>query len=1079
MKLRNFRKYSLAVLFITFTMSLFGQTRMTASNDAGDMAVQSDINDYVAETNVGVRSLTPTPQLAMSSSDYPVTAGDVFTLAFAAGTTPVTYTISLDSTYKFRVANLAVLNVQGWTFVQLKKQVEDIVSKNYPLSGVQFVLVSPAVFSVTVNGEVKQTEIKESWALTRLSSVVSGTFTKYSSNRDITITSANGKKRTYDLFKASRLGDLSQDPYVRPGDVITVNRIKRKVTLSGAVERPGTYELMKDENLKELIEYYGGGLTDLADTSRISLNRYIEGNEGDSGKTIYLNEKDINSGFVLNNRDYVYIAGLTSEKHYITIEGIIDAPITGDVYKDSDRNPNTLLKRAITFLPGTNYANFIRTNKGIFNNYSDLANIYIERNDSQLWIDAEKVIYDATYVSEYFVEDGDIMHVPFQQAYNTIFVTGEVVQSFERTAWPMVRLSTVLRTDALDASETNSPILTNYSSVRNVEVTSIDGTKKVYDLFKAKRFGDMSQNPYIKAGETVTVKRVERKVTINGAVERPDVYELLEGENLKELVEYYGGGLTDLADTSRISLNRYIEGNEGDSGKTIYLNEKDIDSGFVLNNRDSVYIAGLTSEKHYITVEGIIDTPITGEVYRDSDRNPNTLLKRAITFLPGTNYANFIRANKGIFNSYSDLANIYIERNDSQLWIDAEKVIYDATYVSEYFVEDEDIMHVPFQQAYNTIFVTGEVVQSFERTAWPMVRLSTILKTDALDASEINSPILTNYSSVRNVEVTSIDGTKKVYDLFKAKRFGDMSQNPYIKAGETVTVKRVERKVTIRGAVERPDVYELLEGENLKELVDYYGGGLSDFADTSRIELIRYNTSDKNSNTVYLTEKNIEENLELKDHDSVLITAITDLRPVMFIEGALSSAESEKAVAVAEMDKLTVRFDNDTNYAYLIRRYAKYFASTADLDHAYIIRGNTTIQIDINKILYDRSYFSDEIVQPYDLLRIPFKLNYVTVSGAVQNPGRYPYIPDRDWEYYIGLAGGFIETKNIGSSVEIRDVNGNKLSKKDTILPETTINAKSDRLTYLINQNVTPWLTIITSLCSSAAVVLSIIQLVK
>lgn len=789
------KKLTSIFLFSVMTVSLpvFAQSRMSASNDMAGISSESDISKFVSETSVGARSLTPTPQLAMSSGDYPVTAGDVYTLAFAAGTSPVTYTVSVDSTYKFRVANLAVLNVSGMTFLQLKKQVEDIVSKNYPLSGVQFVLMSPSVFQVTINGEVNQTQIKEAWALSRLSSIVRGCTTNYSSVRDIEITSAGGRKRTYDLFKAERLGDLSQDPYVRPGDTITLSRIKRKVTVSGAVERPGTYELMKGENLKDLIEVYGNGLTDLADPSRISLSRYMNGEEGDSGKTIYLQKKDITENYELFNHDSINVAGITSEKHYITVEGIIDTPTNGAVYNSADRNPNTLQKMAVTYLPGTNYANFVRAHKGMFNNYSDLANVYVERGEELLGIDAEKIIYNETFVSDYFVEDGDVMHVPFQQSYNTIFVTGEVVQSFERSAWPMVRLSSVLRTDALDASETNSPVLTDYASVRNVEITAVDGTKQVYDLFKAKRFGDISQNPYVKAGETVTVKRVARKVNVSGSVERPGLYELLEGENLKDLVEYYGGGLTD-------------------------------------------------------------------------------------------------------------------------------------------------------------------------------------------------------------------------------------------------------------------------------------------FADTDRIELVRHTLDGNVTNTMYLTGKNINENFLLENYDKIYISSENDLLPVMFIEGALKDAEKSSSVSVAEMDKKSVRYNDGINYAYLIRSQAASFASTADLENAYIVRGNTIIPIDINKILYDRSYFSEEIVQPYDTLRIPFKLYYVTVSGAVHNPGRYPFIPDRGWEYYIGLAGGFVETRNSGQAVKIFDAQGNKMSKNDTILPETTIEAKANRMSYSINTNVVPWLQIITTFISTIALVIGFMK---
>lgn len=152
----------------------------------------------------------------MSNADYMVTAGDVYSLTYAANGTAVSYTIAVDSTYRIRVSNLAVLDVSGKSYLTVKKQVEEIVQKNYPLSGVQFVLLNPATYKIVIKGEVTQTTERSVWALTRLSSVVSGITTPYSSVRDVTITSVNGKKRVYDLFKARREGDLSQNPYLRP-----------------------------------------------------------------------------------------------------------------------------------------------------------------------------------------------------------------------------------------------------------------------------------------------------------------------------------------------------------------------------------------------------------------------------------------------------------------------------------------------------------------------------------------------------------------------------------------------------------------------------------------------------------------------------------------------------------------------------------------------------------------------------------------------------------------------------------------------------------------------------------------------
>ncbi|MDE7392534.1 MAG: ligand-binding protein, partial [Treponemataceae bacterium] len=248
-----------------------GTSNVLRQNLTAANATTKTADDLSAESLRETFQLVADPRLAMSVPDYAVTAGDVYSLSFAMGTTPVVYTIPVDTTYRIRVANLGVLNCKGLTYSQLKTQVDSLVSKNYPMGGVQFVLTSPSTFLVSITGEVVQATERTAWALTRLSSFISDSLTDYSSTRNVTVISEDGGEKNFDLYKAQREGDFSQDPYLRPGDKIIINRYERRVTIDGAVERPGTYEILSDENLKALIEYYANGLQSLADISRTSL----------------------------------------------------------------------------------------------------------------------------------------------------------------------------------------------------------------------------------------------------------------------------------------------------------------------------------------------------------------------------------------------------------------------------------------------------------------------------------------------------------------------------------------------------------------------------------------------------------------------------------------------------------------------------------------------------------------------------------------------------------------------------------------------------------------------------------------
>jgi protein involved in polysaccharide export with SLBB domain len=362
-------------------------------------------------------SLIPNPQLALSVADYRVTAGDIYTLSFAAGDEAIQYIIPVDTSYRIRVANFGVLDAAGKTFLQLKTQVEAVVANNYPLSGVQFVLTQPAAFKVYIRGEVQQAQEIDVWALNRLSVLaVQQHLTAYSSIRDVAVKSSNGQTRVYDLFKAARTGDLSQDPYLRPGDEITFGRVVRLITLEGAVERPGTYQLLAGENLKDLIELYGSGFTPQADRTRLDLVRLV--NSGNTaGRKISLTREDVEAGYPLEDRDTVTVPDITLLEPVMFVEGAVGAAEEA-VLTASNR-------LVVRFYQGENYAALVRRNMTLFTAVSDTRNAYIIRGDTQISLNLNPILYDSEYSSELAVENNDVLIIPFRQYFVT--VAGAVV----------------------------------------------------------------------------------------------------------------------------------------------------------------------------------------------------------------------------------------------------------------------------------------------------------------------------------------------------------------------------------------------------------------------------------------------------------------------------------------------------------------------------------------------------------------------------------------------------------------------------------------------------------------------------
>ena len=350
------------------------------------------------------------------------------------------------------------------------------------------------------------------------------------------------------------------------------------------------------------------------------------------------------------------------------------------------------------------------------------------------------------------------------------------------------------------------------------------------------------------------------------------------------------------------------------------------------------------------------------------------------------------------------------------------------------------------QPAVFKVYIRGEVQAPREIQAWALSRLSSVLE---------ENNILTPYSSIRNVQIRSSNGQVRSYDLFQTARSGDLSQNPFVRPDDIITVNRFERSVTINGAVERPGTYQILRGENLRELIIRYGNGFAPTADPSRMELERYiNRNSLAGDKLMLSEQDITDNFALENYDVLNVPSIVNLRPVLFVEGAVQPLGLASTVTVENLrasNRLIVVFNQGETYGALVRRSAGWFSAVSDTQNAYIIRGDTHIPINLNPMLYDAGYRDDIAIEENDTLIVPFRQYFVSVAGAVRAPGRYPYIPDRDWEYYIGLAGGFTEN-NAGDTITIIDMSGKKMSKGDPIAPETTITAQSNDWLYNFNR---------------------------
>jgi len=331
------------------------------------------------------------------------------------------------------------------------------------------------------------------------------------------------------------------------------------------------------------------------------------------------------------------------------------------------------------------------------------------------------------------------------------------------------------------------------------------------------------------------------------------------------------------------------------------------------------------------------------------------------------------------------------------------------------------------------IHLRGEVVSARTIPVWGLTRLG-----------DLPDNLFTDYASARSVQITSRDGETNTYDLFRARRFGDSNENPLLEVGDTITAPQYDRRISISGAVRRPGTYELLPEEGAATLLEF-AGGMTRTAREDDIRLTRLGEGNQQAVTDHYVTRTELLATALKDQDSVDVPSQLERRPVMYIEGAL--AESGSPSGSTRVSRV-VR-ENQRLYD-VAQQNQGLFTPVSDLENAYLRRnGNEIIPIDLVDLLHGTGQLTaNPVVQPEDVLVIPFKQFQVTVLGGVARPGSYPWVPNRTWSYYVQEAGGLNPDLSGPGAIEVRNAEEVKVDKDEVVGPEYTIVAKRNNVRF-------------------------------
>ncbi len=145
--------------------------------------------------------------------------------------------------------------------------------------------------------------------------------------------------------------------------------------------------------------------------------------------------------------------------------------------------------------------------------------------------------------------------------------------------------------------------ITEIGSLRDIKLIRNNGTTSSFDLYDLLIRGDRSNDLTIEAGDTILVGAASQFISINGAVNRPAIYEILEDEEVEDIVNF-ALGFTQTANRSNISIS-YL-----DLDKAAVVNKTSVSLNQSLEDVLFVDVFNYVNEENLsISVQGAVEEP--------------------------------------------------------------------------------------------------------------------------------------------------------------------------------------------------------------------------------------------------------------------------------------------------------------------------------------------------------------------------------------------------------------------------------------------------------------------------------------
>ena len=374
-------------------------------------------------------------------------------------------------------------------------------------------------------------------------------------------------------------------------------------------------------------------------------------------------------------------------------------------------------------------------------------------------------------------------------------------------------------------------------SLRNIALRRDGTTVATLDLYDLLLRGDTSGDVRLQAGDAIFVPPVGPRVTVDGEVRRPAIYEVDEEETVAELIAL-AGGLNATANRMAVKLERIVP-NRGTTVQDIDLGSggrtpvRDGDVLRVPTNLErlensvrlagNVFQPGLYQWRQGIRLTDVLPAP---EVVKPLSDLNYVLIRREVA--PNVEIEVHSADLQAAWRAPTSRDNVALQPRDIvyvfHLETGRRQIV--APLIEEMNAQADS------NEALPVVRVGGQVRLPGEYPLEPGMRISDLLRAGGglSAAAYATDAELTRYIIVngehRETEFVTVD----LAAVLRGDASADLAIGPY----DYLNIKEVSRwrgeeSVTIRGEVVFPGTYPIRRGEKLSSLLER-AGGLTDLA---------------------------------------------------------------------------------------------------------------------------------------------------------------------------------------------------------------------------------------------------------